>query len=262
MDDVITDGQQGGTGISDQLTAQAQKDAEGTVTADTTAGQNTQREQALEKELTEAKRKAEILDQMLDDDRFQKWLSDETVDDTVPQTGGRGAEQSVPNQQGEQPPDINDAFLKLRDKDPELADLFGKVFQAQNAQINTALGPKITELESNLRKTNMDADIARSTQEINNMRADKENYPMFEQVWSDMAGFLKAKRVGSLHDAYTLAVSSKVPLNRIAQKQAANMVAGKQGEMNTSIKNKIYKSPREAAQAAIAEMGWTPEGDF
>jgi len=259
MDDIATTGDQAGQGISDALGQQAGA-GEGS-----TAQEPSAKEQALEKQLGEAKRKADILDQMLDDERFQEWLNT-TADDDTP-GGNRGVDTGTPNipsppVQAPGTEDINATFLALRDKDPELAESLGKIFQAQQAQIAQAVGPKIQELESGLRQSNLNAEIQRSTHEINTMRANKEDFPMFEQVWTDMAEALKAKRVTNLKDAYTLAVSSKIPMNRIAQKQAATMLHGKQGEMNTSIKDKIYKSPREAAEAALAGMGWTPEGDF
>jgi len=253
MGDLASGGGAAGAGITDPKPAEP--------TGGESLNAQSEREKQLEKQLAEASKKSEILDQMLDDDRFQSWLNNETDDGPTGDKSG-GTPTPVTPQVPDGNTGLNGAMSELQEKNPELAGTIGKLFGEFERHIGTQLSPRIKNMEDGIQKANFATEVQKSVTEINAMKADTENYPLFEQVWTDMAKILQGQRAGSMADAYTLAVAETVPLNRIAMKSRANMVQGSQGSVNKNIANKLYKNPREAAEAALSEMGWTPEGDF
>jgi len=146
---------------------------------------------------------------------------------------------------------LNDAMKKLQEDNPELATTIGTMFDAHGKAVDAAVDAKLNPIQKGMEQVNFSQQVDRSQQEIHRMRADSENYPLFDQVWTDMAKMLQKNRVSGLHDAYTLAVAGTVPLNRIAAKSSANMIEGTQGGLKKTVTDKIYKSPREAAEAAM-----------
>lgn len=211
-----------------------------------------QKNEILQRRVSELEKKGEVLDNMLDDEQFQAWVAGQAG-------GGQQQQQSQQQQQQVQSPDepsVEELMFKAKQDNPELAAAFERQLKTELEKLQSTLGEEVTNLRTQMTANEKKQQTESAMNKINAMREDQTNWPLFETLFPDMQKLLNDRRVANLEDAYRLAEANKSPEERIEMKRSATMVSGNQGSLDVNITQKLYKSPREAAAAAVGQLGW------
>lgn len=206
--------------------------------------------------------KAQIFDNMMDDERFQKFI---------------GKLEDKGDEPGIDPSDIK-GFEDLRRYDPEIASAVERIIEDVRKQDKKLYESEVKKLMEPMKREFDDVKVQRVVQEVEKMKSDVENYPHMqsEEFQATMASLLTTDpksgrhlpRASSLEDAYDLATVQwtrqgkdlpKSPSQLKQAKRDAELLEDRGGGGGTGPTDEPppkFKNAREAAEHAMKKLGW------
>jgi hypothetical protein len=193
-------------------------------------------------ELEMLRNKSQILDGMLDDPTFMKWVHDQ-------KEGGDKTEKE-PVQGKAVPDDVAKGLEKLKGDNPEVAKLVEDFVSSMSGRMSQ-LEKAGKDNANRIQKTEWDRFVDSSTSELRRMQADKEKFPLMDAVWPQMQVYLRKREATNPQAAYKMAVGDLVNLNDAALEANPNLLKSSRGGASEADKPVAKKTAREAVEYAF-----------